>query len=85
MYIFITSSSILYFVIRKKLPKVDGPLKTTPSVSYCNLNMSQCDITEHSERVIVNVYNSLAYIVNNYVRLPVLNRVYRILDHSGVQ
>lgn len=58
---------------------------TTLEVSYCNLNMSQCDVTEKSERLVMNVYNSLAISFDKYVRVPVLNRAYRVFDPSGSQ
>jgi len=47
--------------------------------------MSECDVTENSERVVVNVYNSLASSVNKYVRVPVLNQAYSVFDPTGLE
>jgi len=47
--------------------------------------VSQCDVTEKSERVIVNVYNPQANFINKYVRIPVQNLAYRVFDPSGIQ
>ncbi len=54
-------------------------------MSYCNLNMSQCDVTEKSDQVVVNVYNSQANFVNRYVRVPVLNQAYRVYNPAGLK
>ena len=59
--------------------------QSLPAVSYCQLNMSQCDATENNDQFVVNVYNSMARNVDKYVRVPVTNRIpnYQILDAQG--
>ncbi|XP_032794592.1 lysosomal alpha-mannosidase [Daphnia magna] len=55
-----------------------------PDVKYCQLNVSQCDVSENSNRFIVNIYNSLASNVDKYVRIPVANGAsYQVLDPDG--
>ena len=59
--------------------------QSLPAVSYCQLNMSQCDATENNDQFVVNVYNSMAKNVDKYVRVPVTikNLSYKILDAQG--
>ena len=56
-----------------------------PPVSYCQLNMSQCDASENNDQFVVNVYNSLARNINKYIRVPITNRIlsYKVLDPQG--
>ena len=59
--------------------------QSLPAVSYCQLNMSQCDATENNDQFVVNVYNSLTRNADKYVRVPVTNQIpnYQILDAQG--
>ena len=59
--------------------------QSLPAVSYCQLNMSQCDATENNDQFVVNVYNSMARNADKYVRVPVTNQIpnYQILDAQG--
>lgn len=54
-------------------------------MSYCQLNVSQCEITEQNTRFVVNVYNGLSRSVDRYVRFPVSDVVssYRVIDSNG--
>ena len=72
--------SLIKHFFRKELPKAN---ETFSQLSYCSLNMSQCDVTEKSEKFIVNVYNSIASFTNKYVRVPVTNRTYQVMDPAG--
>ena len=59
--------------------------QSLPAVSYCQLNMSQCDATENNDQFVVNVYNSMARNADKYVRVPVTNQIpnYQIFDAQG--
>ena len=75
----------MYLTNRKELPKTP---KVDLNVKFCQLNISQCDVTEKSERFVVNVYNSIAKTVDKYVRFPVIktepNLVFQVLDPKGI-
>ena len=73
---------LLQFFIRNEL-KLGGA--NLPPVSYCQLNMSQCDASENNDQFVVNVYNSLARNINKYIRVPITNRIlsYKVLDPQG--
>ena len=57
-----------FFLCRTFLPKTS---KYDLEVSFCQLNMSQCNVTENADRFIVNVYNPVPRTVDKYVRVPV--------------
>lgn len=69
---------------RSQLPILGRPL---PDVKFCQLNVSQCDVSETSSRFIVNIYNSLAKHVDKYVRIPVVasGESYQVLDPDGIR
>ena len=81
-----TRCSRFYFVFeipetRSQLPILGQPL---PDVKFCQLNISQCDVSENSDRFVVNVYNPLARHVDHYVRVPVAAGVfYIVVDPDG--
>ena len=54
-------------------------------ISYCQLNISQCNATENNDKFVVNVYNSLARNVDKYIRVPVISSGYnyQVLDPAG--
>ncbi|EFX74192.1 hypothetical protein DAPPUDRAFT_324586 [Daphnia pulex] len=55
-----------------------------PKVSYCQLNVSQCDPTEKNNRFVVNIYNSMARSVDKYVRVPVASgTIFQVHDPQG--
>nr|CAH0110923.1 unnamed protein product [Daphnia galeata] len=67
--------------VSSQLPILGRPL---PDVKFCQLNVSQCDVSETSSRFIVNIYNSLAKHVDKYVRIPVATgESYQVLDPDG--
>jgi len=47
--------------------------------------MSQCDVTEGKNRFVVNVYNSLAWNMSKYIRVPVVKfpADYQVLNFDG--
>lgn len=85
-----TTYSTLLFVIgyhtrnySKLLPIGNQPL---PQQQFClHLNVSQCDVSEAYSRFVVTAYNPRSQEVTNYVRLPVRNGVYTVLDPDGIQ
>ena len=64
--------------------------KVDLQVSFCQLNMSQCNVTENADRFIVNVYNPIPRTVDKYVRVPVnINGMlafygFEVLDSNGI-
>lgn len=74
---------LFYFLIetRSQLP-IGG--QSLPDIHFCQLNISQCDASESSNRFVVNVYNPLARHVDKYIRVPVATGVfYQVLDPDG--
>ena len=56
-----------------------------PQQEFClHLNVSQCSITESSSRFVATIYNPRSHQVTSYVRLPVMNGVYTVLDPDGI-
>jgi len=57
-------------------------------VSFCQLNMSQCYLTENTDQFIVNFYNPLPRTVDKYVRIPVNHRkqasTFQVTDSNGL-
>lgn len=49
------------------------------------LNISQCEISETKENFVVTLYNPLAHVNNQYVRLPVSGNCYAVRDHTGLE
>ena len=76
-----------FFLCRTFLPKTS---KYDLEVSFCQLNMSQCNVTENADRFIVNVYNPVPRTVDKYVRVPVnINGMlafygFQVLDSNGI-
>lgn len=61
--------------------------QTIPQITYCKLNLSQCETTEQNNRFVVNVYNSLTRNIDKYVRIPITNQeaAFQVLDPLGKQ
>jgi len=58
--------------------------QSLPEISHCQLNISQCSVSESSNQFVINVYNSLSKNVDKYVRVPVEEGVvYEVLDPEG--
>lgn len=49
-----------------------------------DLNISSCDIAENSDKFVVTLYNPLAHSTFQYVRVPVTNGDYEVLDYRNV-
>lgn len=52
--------------------------------SCADLNISSCSITENNDKFMVTLYNPLAHSTFQYVRVPVSNGNYEILDYRNV-
>lgn len=52
--------------------------------SCLNLNISVCDVTEHSDQFTVTVYNPLAHATYQYVRVPVGGLKYEVQDYRNI-
>lgn len=58
--------------------------QSLPQQEFClHLNVSQCAVSESSSRFTVTAYNPRSHEVTTYVRLPVTNGVYTVLDPDG--
>ena len=65
------------------LPIGDQPL---PEQHFClHLNVSQCDASENFDRFVATVYNPRSSEVTTYVRLPVTQGSYIVLDPDGIR
>lgn len=65
----------------KLLPIGDQPL---PEQHFClYLNVSQCEPTETLTRFVATVYNPRSSEATTYVRLPVVQGSYVVLDPDG--
>jgi lysosomal alpha-mannosidase len=75
---------IITLIIKFRKELVIGN-QVLPKVSYCQLNVSQCDPTEKNNRFVVNIYNSMARSVDKYVRVPVASKTaFQVLDPQGI-
>lgn len=52
--------------------------------SCWNLNISDCSVTETSEKFIITVYNPLAQVSKHNLRFPVAANLYSVYDHNKV-
>uniref|UniRef100_A0A1A9W6T1 Alpha-mannosidase n=1 Tax=Glossina brevipalpis TaxID=37001 RepID=A0A1A9W6T1_9MUSC len=48
------------------------------------LNISLCDVSEESDQFVLTLYNPLSYSTAEYIRVPVSDNNFQILDHKGV-
>ncbi|KAI4469630.1 alpha-mannosidase [Holotrichia oblita] len=67
-------------------PTQQNPQLDVPELNFqsCLLaNISECKITEESDKFVVTVYNPLSRNVTHYVRLPVTGTAYKVLDYNG--
>lgn len=75
------SSKLIAHKVQPGTPRVAAvPLK-----SCLLLNISQCDISEHSSQFVVTVHNPLSRPVSHYVRVPVSGASYTVQDPAGKQ
>lgn len=62
----------------------ENSLTELPEQQFCPLlNVSQCAVTERNGRFVVTAYNPLSHVQTTYVRLPVQDGVYTVLDPYG--
>jgi len=54
-----------------------------PLKSCLLLNISQCDVSEHSSQFVVTVYNPLSHPISHHVRIPVSGASYTVRDPTG--
>lgn len=52
--------------------------------SCASLNISSCDISENSEKFMITIYNPLAHSTNQYIRIPISDSEYEVLDNENV-
>jgi lysosomal alpha-mannosidase len=63
------------------LPNGNEP---APEFKFClQLNISQCDVSETSDRFVVNAYNPKAQLVSKFIRVPVTDGSFTVVDPSG--
>ena len=56
-----------------------------PEFKFClQLNISQCDVSETNDRFVVNAYNPKAQRVSQFIRVPVTQGSFTVVDPSGV-
>lgn len=51
--------------------------------SCLNLNISQCDVSENSEKFMVTAYNALGHSTDQFLRFPVSGGSYEVRDSSN--
>ncbi|XP_057366002.1 lysosomal alpha-mannosidase-like [Daphnia carinata] len=65
----------------KELVRGDTPL---PKMSFCQLNISQCEPSETNNQFVINVYNSMSLVVDRYVRVPLPSGInFEVRDTLG--
>lgn len=70
------------WISRKLLPKGTEAL---PEQHFCKLlNVSQCAVTETQSRFVATIYNPRSQEQTVYIRLPVTDGVYAVLDPDGI-
>ena len=70
-----------YEFFRNELMLGSQPLA---ELAYCQLNISQCAVSESSSKFVINIYNSLSRDVDKYVRVPVIGGIdYAVFDPDG--
>ncbi|GFG40564.1 hypothetical protein Cfor_04486 [Coptotermes formosanus] len=62
----------------------EAPKATAVPLKSCLLlNISQCDVSEHSSQFVVTVYNPLSHPISHHVRVPVSGASYTVQDPTG--
>ena len=75
--------STSFFSTRSKLVQIG--IEPLPALQFClQLNVSECATSESNLRFVVNVYNPRSQQVTTYIRLPVSNGDYTVLDPDGI-
>ena len=58
--------------------------QTLPDQKFClQLNVSQCDATETSSQFVATIYNPKSQMVTTFVRLPVTEGAFTVVDPDG--
>ncbi|XP_018323357.1 lysosomal alpha-mannosidase-like [Agrilus planipennis] len=80
----IEECSIVSKAALKKL-STNGSRSSPPPDPYqqCQFNISECALTEKETNFVVTIYNPLSRPVDHYVRLPVLDVKFIVLDPEG--
>jgi len=62
-------------------------METPPECKTCHLlNISQCEVSEHSEQFVLTLYNPLSRPVTEFVRLPIPGETaYSVADPMGLK
>lgn len=62
-------------------------METLAECKTCHLlNVSQCEVSEHSEQFVLTLYNPLSRPVTEFVRLPIPGETsYSVVDPSGLR
>lgn len=69
--------------LKQLINKPDQAVHDFKFVSCLNLNISDCSVSEKSEKFVVNVYNPLSHSTNQHVRIPVIASNYEVRDSSN--
>jgi lysosomal alpha-mannosidase len=80
-----TSVFLFSKLIAHEMPLEAPGVPAIPLKSCLLLNISQCDISEHSSQFVVTVYNPLSHPVSRNVRVPVSGASYTVQDPAGKQ
>ena len=60
--------------------------KAVLSEVFCDsLNITDCSLTETNDRIAVTVYNLIARPVSQYIRVPVVDGKYTVVDAKGTE
>ncbi|CAG2177867.1 unnamed protein product, partial [Oppiella nova] len=60
--------------------------KAVLSEVFCDsLNITDCSLTETNDRIAVTVYNPIARPVSQYIRVPVVDGKYTVVDANGTE
>ena len=70
-------------LITHKEPSEAPKAPAVPLKSCLLLNISQCDVSEHSSQFVVTVYNPLSHSISHHVRIPVSGASYTVRDPTG--
>jgi hypothetical protein len=81
------NTSVFFFskLIAHRVPSEAPAVPAIPLKSCLLLNISQCDVSEHSSQFVVTVYNPLSHPISHYVRVPVSGASYTVQDPAGKQ
>lgn len=79
-----TKSSLNQLTINKTAAEASEVKHEFQFNTCLNLNISDCSVSETSQKFMVTVYNPLAHITNQYVRFPVGGNNYEVRDYQNV-